>query len=74
MTLDLMKSGALALLGVTAHGSPGELLQFDRLEAALATRFYRKTSDRRLGDTMLGYELPGTTLVVCFIIFVAKKI
>jgi len=24
--------------GVTAHGSPGEPLQFDRLEAALAAR------------------------------------
>jgi len=34
-----MKSGGHALLGVTAHGSPGEPLQFDRLEAALATTF-----------------------------------
>jgi len=25
--------------GVTAHGSPGGPLQFDRLEAALAARF-----------------------------------
>jgi hypothetical protein len=25
--------------GVTAHGSPGGSLQFDRLEAALAARF-----------------------------------
>jgi hypothetical protein len=42
MTLDLMKPGGHALLGVTAHGSPGEPLQFDRLEAALVTRFYLK--------------------------------
>ena len=26
--------------GVTAHGSPGGPLQFDRLEAALAAKFY----------------------------------
>jgi hypothetical protein len=26
--------------GVTAHGSPGGPLQFDRLEAALAARFH----------------------------------
>ena len=37
MALDLMERGGHALHGVTAHGSPGGPLQFDRLEAALAT-------------------------------------
>ena len=30
--------------GVTAHGSPGGPLQFDRLEAALAARFQELSS------------------------------
>jgi hypothetical protein len=37
MVLDLMEHRGHALYGVTAHGSPGGPLQFDRLEAALAT-------------------------------------
>ena len=40
MVLDLMERGGHALRGVTAHGSPGGPLQFDRLEAALATTFH----------------------------------
>jgi hypothetical protein len=40
MKLDLMKSGGHALLWVTAHRSPGEPSQFDRLEAALAARLH----------------------------------
>jgi hypothetical protein len=39
MVLDLMERGGHAHRGVTAHGSPGGPLQFDRLEAALATAF-----------------------------------
>jgi hypothetical protein len=39
MVLDSMERGGQALRGVTAHGSPGVPLQFDRLEAALATAF-----------------------------------
>jgi hypothetical protein len=35
---------------VTAHGSPGGPLQFDRLEAALAATFHRNTVRERLGD------------------------
>jgi len=31
---------AMSLVGVTAHGSPGGPLQFDRLEAALAAKFH----------------------------------
>jgi hypothetical protein len=40
MTLDLMERSGHALRGVTAHGGPGEPLQFDRLDAALATTFH----------------------------------
>ena len=40
MMLDLMDRGGHALGGVTAHGSPGGPLQFDRLEAVLATTFH----------------------------------
>jgi hypothetical protein len=40
MVLVLMERGGHALRGVTAHGSPGGPLQFDRLEAPLATTFY----------------------------------
>jgi hypothetical protein len=40
MVLDLMERGGHALHGVTAHGGPGGSLQFDRLEAALATTFH----------------------------------
>jgi hypothetical protein len=40
MELDSMERGGHALRGVTAHGSPGGPLQFDRLEAALATSFH----------------------------------
>jgi hypothetical protein len=40
MVLDLMERDCHALRGVTAHGSPGGPLQFDRLEAALATTFH----------------------------------
>ena len=40
MMLNLMERGGHALCGVTAHGSPGGPLQFDRLEAALATTFH----------------------------------
>jgi hypothetical protein len=40
MALDLMERGSHALRGLTAHGDPGEPLQFDRLEAALATTFH----------------------------------
>ena len=39
MVLDLMERGGQALRGVTAHGSPGGPLPFDRLEAAPATAF-----------------------------------
>jgi hypothetical protein len=35
MVLDLVERGGHALREVTEHGSPGGLLQFDRLEAAL---------------------------------------
>jgi hypothetical protein len=38
--LDLMERGGHALLGLTAEISLGELLKFDRLEAALATTFH----------------------------------
>ena len=40
MIWSLMERGGHALRGVTAHGSPGGPLQFDRLEAALATTFH----------------------------------
>ena len=40
MALDLMERGGHAFRGVTAHGGPGEPLQFDRLEAALAATFH----------------------------------
>jgi hypothetical protein len=40
MALDLMERGSHAFRGVTAHGGPGEPLQFDRLEAILATTFH----------------------------------
>jgi hypothetical protein len=40
MELDLMEHGGHALLGVTAEISLGKPLQFDRLEAALATTFH----------------------------------
>jgi hypothetical protein len=40
MMFDLTERRGHALHGVTAHGSPGGPLQFDRLEAALATRFH----------------------------------
>ena len=40
MVSDLMERGGHVLYGVTAHGSPGGPLQFDRLEAALATTFH----------------------------------
>jgi len=40
MLMDLTERGGHALRGVTAHGSPGGPLQFDRLEAALATAFH----------------------------------
>jgi len=40
MEMDLMDCGGSALQGVTAHGSPGGPLQFDRLEAALAAKFH----------------------------------
>jgi hypothetical protein len=40
MVLDLVERGGHVLRGVTAHGSPGGPLQFDRLEAALATAFH----------------------------------
>jgi hypothetical protein len=46
MMLDLMDRGGHALCGVTAHGSPGGPLQFDRLEAALATTFHLKPQDK----------------------------
>jgi hypothetical protein len=36
---DEMRGGHVPC-GVTAHGSPGGPLQFDRLEAALATSFH----------------------------------
>jgi hypothetical protein len=39
IVLDLMERGGHVLRGVTAHGSPGGRLQFDHLEAALATTF-----------------------------------
>jgi hypothetical protein len=38
--LGSMKLGGHALRGVTAHGSPGGPLQFDRLEAAFPTTFH----------------------------------
>jgi hypothetical protein len=38
--LDSMEHGGHALRGVTALGSPGRPLQFDRLESALATTFH----------------------------------
>jgi hypothetical protein len=40
IVMDSLEHGGHALRGVTAHGSPGEPLQFDRLEAALATKFH----------------------------------
>ena len=40
MMLDSMDRGGHVLRGVTAHGSPGGPLQFDHLEAALATTFH----------------------------------
>jgi len=40
MLMDLTERGGHALRGVTAHGSPGGPLQFDRLEAALAPAFH----------------------------------
>jgi hypothetical protein len=40
MVSDLMERSGHALRGVTAHGSPGGPLQFDHLEAALATTFH----------------------------------
>jgi hypothetical protein len=40
MKMDLMECGGHAFRGVTAHGGPGEPLQFDRLEAALGTAFH----------------------------------
>ena len=46
MVLDLMERGGHALWGVIAYGSPGGPLQFDRLEAALATTFHWKPLDK----------------------------
>jgi hypothetical protein len=40
MVMDLMEYGGHVPCGVTAHGSPGGPLQFDRLEVALAAKFY----------------------------------
>jgi hypothetical protein len=40
MVLDLMERGGFVLRGVTAQGSPGGPLQFDHLEAGLATTFH----------------------------------
>ena len=40
MVPDLMERGSHVLRGVTANGSPGETLQFDRLEAALANTIH----------------------------------
>lgn len=42
MVLDLVECGGHVLRGVTAHGSPSVPLQFERLEAALATTFHGK--------------------------------
>jgi hypothetical protein len=49
MVLDLMERGGHVLRGVTAHGSPGRPLQFDRLEAAFATTFHMKAARQKLG-------------------------
>ena len=40
MALDLLERGGHVLRRVTAFGSPGGPLQFDRLETALATMFH----------------------------------
>jgi hypothetical protein len=37
--ISMERMATMSLWGVTAHGSPGGPLQFDRLEAALAARF-----------------------------------
>jgi hypothetical protein len=42
MALDLMERRGHALQDVSAHIDPGEPLQFDRLEAGLATTFHGK--------------------------------
>jgi hypothetical protein len=40
MVLDLMERDGHAVRGVTAHGSLGGVLQFERLEASLAITFH----------------------------------
>jgi hypothetical protein len=40
MMSDLMERGGHAPRGVTANGSPGGTLQFDRLEATLANTIH----------------------------------
>jgi hypothetical protein len=49
MVLDLMERSGHVLRGVTAHGSPGGPLRFDRLEAAFATTFHMKAARQKLG-------------------------
>jgi hypothetical protein len=52
--------------GVTAHGSPGGPLQFDRLEAALAARFHRNAGPRPSVRHLDGKSH------LCFVGFLAK--
>ena len=50
---------------MTAHGSPGGPLQFDRLEAALAANFRRNCAKILRGtapfyvDVLIGFDGPG---------------
>jgi hypothetical protein len=45
-----LNPAAMSPCGVTAHGSPGGPLQFDRLEAALAARSIENENGIRTGE------------------------
>jgi len=68
MVVDLMEPGGHVACGVTAHGSPGGPLQFDRLEAALTATLHCKAVGQDLEPTMFGYGPIGTWVVICLII------